>query len=439
VTFPEQYRFVGSSAAEIAASVEQAVRDGRLHAGERLPSVRALAAALAIGHTTAAAAVATLKRRGVVRTDGRRGTFIAPQPPLPVGDTAVPIGARDLANGNPDPALLPRLPTLDRKRDWPQLYGRPADDPELISSFRSEFEADGIAVKALTLTNGAMDGVERVLSAHLRPGDAVGVEDPGHAPVHDLVAAMGLRAVPVTVDDYGPQPSAVEGALAAKIDAIVITPRAQNPTGAALDVERADTLATILARRSEVLVVEDDHAAGITDRPALTLTTHQRHWAILRSTSKTLGPDLRLGVVAGDRTTIDRVLGRRLLGAGWVSHLLQRLALTIRSDPRTGPLLQRAGHAYRERRAALLDALAAYGIPAHGRTGLCVWVPVAREQPVIQALAEAGWAALPGERFRLRTPPAIRLAIGTLDPADAPEVARAIATTRQPSRLTQAP
>ena len=435
----EQYDIRGSTASEIAASVELGVRNGELRAGDRLPPVRALAADLGVSHTTAAAAVAVLRRRGIVITEGRRGTFITQRPPLPAPDTAIPSGVRDLANGNPDPALLPSLPTLDRKRDWPHLYGEPADDPELLASFRAEFEADGLEGTALTLAHGAMDGVERVLAAHLRPGDAVAVEDPGHAAVHDLVAAMGLRQVPMTGDDLGPRPAAVQEAIAAGAAALVVTPRAQNPTGAALNRERAEELTTILGRHPDVLVVEDDHAAYISGSPALTLTARQHRWAIIRSVSKTLGPDLRMAVVAGDPTTIDRVLGRRLLGAGWVSHILQRLTLSMRHDPRTPALFQRAERAYHERRTALIDALADHGIPAQGRTGLYVWIPVARELPVIHALLDAGWAATPGERFRIRTPPAIRLAIATLLPDEAPQVAHAIATTRTSSRHTRHP
>lgn len=439
VNVQEQYGIRGSTASDIAASVELGLQNGELRTGDRLPPVRALASALGVSHTTAAAAVAALKRRGIVITDRGRGTFIAQRPPLPAPDTAVPSGVHDLANGNPDPALLPSLPTLDRKREWPHLYGQPADDPELIASFRAEFAADGLDGTALTLANGAMDGVERVLAAHVRPGDAVAVEDPGHAAVHDLVAAMGLRRVPMTVDELGPQPGAVEQALAAGAAALVVTPRAHNPTGAALNQVRADELTTILAGQPDVLVIEDDHAAHISDSPALTLTARQHRWAIIRSVSKTLGPDLRTAAVAGDPTTIDRVLGRRLLGAGWVSHILQRLTLTIRDDPRTPALLQRAERAYHRRRTALIDALADRGIPAQGRTGLYVWIPVPRELPVIQALLDAGYAAIPGERFRIRTPPAVRLAIATLPPEDAPQVAHAIATTRTSNRRTRTP
>jgi DNA-binding transcriptional MocR family regulator len=143
------------------------------------------------------------------------------------------------------------------------------------------------------------------------------------------------------------------------------------------------------------------------------------HWVSIKSTSKFLGPDLRVAVVAGDATTIARVERRQALGVRWVSHLLQRLTLTLWSDPSSGRRFARAADVYAQRRQALIDALAAHNITAYARSGLNVWIPVREETATVQALAECGWGVAAGERFRLRSVPAIRVTTSALVPAEA--------------------
>ena len=108
MTVTEQYATRARSAAELVGEIELAVGDGELAPGRRLPSVRTLAAQAGLSPSTVAAALAELRRRGLVVTDGRRGTRVAT--PAPAGAARaplpVPAGARDLSRGNPDPALL---------------------------------------------------------------------------------------------------------------------------------------------------------------------------------------------------------------------------------------------------------------------------------------------------------------------------------------------
>src|SRR5206468_460557 len=236
---------------------------------------------------------------------------------------------------------------------------------------------------SLAVVGGALDGIERVLQAHLRPGDRVAVEDPGYVAVFDLLAALGLAPEPVAVDETGPVPDDLARALRAGAAAFVLTPRAQNPTGAALDAARARELRRVLGRHPDVLVVEDDHAGPVAGVPALSVCHARERWAHVHSVSKSLGPDLRLAILAGDATTVARVEGRQSVGTGWVSHLLQDIVLALWSDPATNTCLRRAAEAYTARRDKLLRALAAHGIPAQGRSGLNVWIPVPEEAPVV--------------------------------------------------------
>lgn len=421
----------GARAGEISTSVEGALRAGTLVPGQLLPTVRRLAEHLRISPTTVAAAYRDLQLRGFVTAAGRRGTRVSPRPPLAARSPVVaPPGVRNLATGNPDPDFLPDLTAAIRTLSPDQhLYGEPCNQRGLLALAAEAFARDGISPDFLAITGGALDGIERTLGAHLRPGDRVGVEDPCYPAVHDLVLAMGLVPRPVAVDDRGPVPEALEEALGHQIAAAIITPRAQNPTGAALDEGRVVELREVLVQRPDVLVIEDDHAGPVAGVPVLTLVHEQgpERWAVLRSVSKWLGPDLRLALMAGDPITISRVEGRQQVGAGWISHVLQDLVTMLWRDGATQLLVERGAAAYTERRVALLEALAERGITAHGRSGLNVWADVEDEQSTQRALLDAGWAASVGERYRLRTPPAVRISIGSMQAHDAPGVAEAVA------------
>ncbi|MQS15399.1 aminotransferase class I/II-fold pyridoxal phosphate-dependent enzyme [Streptomyces kaniharaensis] len=424
------YPLKGRRASEIAAHIEQGVSSGQLAPGTSLPPLRELAADLGVNPNTVAAAYRLLRDRGVIETAGRKGSRILPRPALTPRDqirVPVPPHARDLSNGNPDPDLLPDLvPALavaaEAARAEPVLYGHPAFDAGLLALARASFEADGLPGGPIAVASGSLDTIERILATRLRPGDAVAVEDPGWGSLLDLLPALGLRPAPVRLDDEGPLPDSLAAALADGARGAVVTSRAQNPTGAALTAARAEALRAVLAEHPGVLLIEDDHGHGMVDQPYHPLVgAGSRHWAVVRSAAKAYGPDLRLSVAVGDEDTIGRVSGRLRLGAGWVSHLLQRTVAQLwRTD--AAPV-GRVAAVYRARRDALLGELAARGIEAHGESGLNVWVPVPDETSALAALVQRGWVAAPGARYRIQSPPGIRITTARLEPGDARQLA----------------
>jgi DNA-binding transcriptional MocR family regulator len=441
-----QYRPEGRTAKEISASVEAGVRSGQLAPGDPLPAVRELAAQLGVSPTTVAAAYGDLRRRGLTAGAGRAGTRIRAAPPVSSRVyLSAPAGTRDLITGGPDPDLLPLLPA------WParppaRMYAEAPVAPRMRRLAAGLLAADGIDTTSLTLTGGALDAIERVLATWLAPADRVIVEDPGHAVTFDLIAAMGFTAVPVPVDDLGIRPDRLAAALArVGSGALIVTPRAQAATGAAWDADRAAEIAGVLRRHPAIGVIEDDHAGPVAGVPAFSACSGRARWVTVRSVSKSLGPDLRVAVMAGDEATITRVAGRQALGTGWVSYQLQEMVADLWSDAVVAATLAAAARTYAGRGAALRSALAAHGITASGRSGFTCWVPVADEDGVAAALvrggdpprpprdgmAAAGWAVAPGQRFRIAAPPGVRISFARLAEADAPSFAADFARALQ--------
>lgn len=437
---PIQYQISGDGSNEIAASIERAIRDGRLPPGAKLPTVRALAKDLHRSLGTVAAAYRTLQTRGVILSSGRRGTIVRPAPPVfrSIGTFEVPADLENFADGNPDPGLLPKLADALRKipRE-PVLYGAAAHDARLLEMGAKSFKADGVGWSAVAVVGGALDGIERALSANLRAGDRVAVEDPVYPAHLDLLGALGLVAEPVAIDERGMSAEGLQRAIRHGARAVLLSPRAQNPTGAALDHKRQEELRSVLSSSGDIFVVEDDHAWLVAGVPYRTLSAHREKWFVVRSFSKPFGPDLRIAIAAGDPITISRIKGRQHLGVGWVSHLLQSIAIALWSDPKVLERIEEARGAYAERREALVGALEREGIVIRTPSGLNCWIPVHDEAAALAAARRAGFALAPGTRFRIATPPAVRATISRLAPRHAAAVARAIAGSRRPGAGTR--
>jgi DNA-binding transcriptional MocR family regulator len=437
-----QYQISGRDAASISASIERGVSSGDYVWGAALPPVRVLAESLSVSPATVAKAYQELRSRGVVETNGRRGTRVRTRPAVASPRSAmrppVPPGVVDLSAGEPDvrllPALGPPLRAIARTTGPPVGYATAGAMPELVDAARPRLAADGVPMKeaVVTATSGTLDAIERLLTARLRPGDAVAVEDPVWANLVDLLAALALRPVPVETDDEGPSPEALERALRHGARAVVITVRAQNPTGATLTSQRAAELRTVLARYPEILLIEDDHAAELSGVPLYSLGGVTTGWAFVRSASKPFGPDLRVALLAGDEATMARVVGRMRIGTGWVSTVLQRLLLELWRDDGVARTVGRAADSYARRRLALRDALVARGLEAHGMTGINVWVRVSDETRAVAVLRDAGWAVAPGALFRIAAPPGIRITVSPLDGADIAGLADVVAAAAHP-------
>lgn len=434
----------GASATDIADSVRERVERGVFAPGDALPPVRALADELGVNRNTVVAAYRLLTQAGLVEARGRAGTRVAAQTPIAQEGFAAGTVLRDLGTGNPDPTRIPD-PTaaLGRIVGRPVLYGEPVIDPDL-DAWATDWMRAAVGPERgfrLTITSGASDAIERLLAQTLTRDDAVALEDPCFLASLNTVRLGGYRPVPVPMDAEGMTVDGLRVALDAGARAVVATPRAQNPTGASLSAARAAELRAVLADHPYVLVIEDDHFSLLSARPYQSLIPegHQR-WALIRSVSKFLGPDMGLAITASDPDTAERLARRLNPGSTWVSHLLQRLGHALLTEPKAIAAVEEASAHYAARNAFAAEKLTAAGVAVSPGDGLSLWVPLpAPARDVSEQLMRRGWLARPGDAFALEDDAAarhLRLTVHDLSDADlerlASDLAAAIAATGSP-------
>lgn len=410
--------------AAIADLVEAEIDAGRLRVGDRLPAVRTLAAGLEVAGATVSAAYDLLARRGRVRGEVGRGTFVtaasgsfetaappfgAPpsptrRPPLERGEAggaslpapaapwrrrlmtqsaarlhALHPAAADCASGAPDPALLPfaalrsaYAAALASLRPDDLQYGTADPSPELASAVGRRLAAEGVAGVAgdqVAVGSSALQLVDLGLRAAARRNGwrcpIVAVERPGYATALDQVDRLGWPALGVDVDAEGAVPASLEAALRQGARIVLLTPRAHNPTGASWTAERAAALADVLAAVPDAVAIEDDHAAGICSAGALTLLADPRtasRTIHVRSFSKAYAPDLRIAVAVSSASVRALIVDEKGYVDGWTSRLAQRVLARLLDDPDLASILDHARDAYARRRAAALEALSAGGL-----------------------------------------------------------------------------
>ena len=426
-------KMTGKTAAQLFDSIRALTQAGELLPGQALPTVRDLAATLGVNRNTVSLAYKRLVTAGIAVTQGRLGTAIRAQRDPGEQEGLLPGSPlADLGGGNPNLAWLPDAgAALARKPYRPCLYGEATLDPELEVLARQWLDGDCPQEHDITLTNGAVDAVERLLAAYLVAGDKVAVEDPCFVSSINTLRIAGLHAVGVAVDAEGMQAGALERALAQGAQAVIVTPRAHNPTGCSLSAARADQLRAVLAAYPHVLVIVDDHfsllsVAGYQD----VIPPAARRWALIRSVSKIFGPDLRLAFVASDGQTAQRLRLRLAPGTNWVSHLLQGVVSACLSSPDVLAQVGLAREDYARRRGILAAALAAQGMAVAGPAdGLNLWLPLpGASQAVVLALARHGWLVRGGEAFGVQAPAqGLRITVSSMDDAGAQAFAGVLA------------
>jgi DNA-binding transcriptional MocR family regulator len=270
--------------------------------------------------------------------------------------------------------------------------------------------------EAMTVVDGALDGLDVVTRAAIAPGSRVVVENPGIPPLLDMLESRGVTVVGVELDEEGMQLNSLRQAFAEPVAAVFLQPLGQNPTGVSMTNERAAELAKIIDG-TDALVVEDAACSAISPRrDGLSLGSWLPEQTVyIQSLSKSHGPELRLAIIGGPTRVIDAVTALRRRVQGWTSRILQQLALTLLDDPASENMVDRAAGEYQVRRRSMVDHLAAQGIEVEGSEGYNLWLPVVNETAAVVSALKHGITVAPGSAFAVSPmAPHLRVTISTI-------------------------
>ena len=424
----------GPGAQGIARTIGALITAGSIGPGDCLPTVRSVAQALGVSSSTVSTAWRLMQDHGLIQTDRRRGTTVRSsrgsidgrywQVPVPAGTLDL-----DLSTGTPDPTLLPDLGAILNRIHTDVAVSSYVDAP-VLPALEAELRRRWPFEPAhLTVVDGAQDALDRLVAAIIRIGDTVIVEQPTFPPLLDMLEIAGASVIGVPLDSDGLQLGALAEAAAASPTALIMQPRAHNPSGVSTTPERAAAISDLLG--PEVWVIEDDHSGDVAGVDLASVSAHRPGRSLfIRSFSKSHGPDLRIAAVGGAAGPLRTLERRRSLGPSWTSRLVQRLLLEMLTDPLIEADIARAGETYRRRHETLVEALATHGVDAPAGTGLNLTVTVRDEQTAVVFLAANGIGVAPGRPFVAEQPSTrpdfIRLSIGNL-PDDVDGLAATVA------------
>lgn len=314
--------------AQLVRQLRAAMGEGRLAAGERLPASRALAAVLGVSRTVVTEAYEQLYAEGWLEGRHGSGTYVTEgvaASPVPRPQSVTTGSARRVARPGdidlrPGLAWVGALDTPAWRRAWRLASGAPPQqqrpDPYGLPGLRLALadyirRSRGVTcpVDGIVVTRGATNGLDLLAATVLRPGDRVGVEEPGYSRARAVLAARGFELVPCPVDAQG---LVVDG-LPDDLRLVYTTPSHQFPMGGVLPVPRRQALLA-WARRNGALVAEDDYDGefryDVAPLPAL-YGLDPDVVVYLGTTAKTLTQDMGIGWLVGRPDLVRSIVLRR--------------------------------------------------------------------------------------------------------------------------------
>jgi len=433
--------------AQLEGGLRDAIRAGRLPAGERLPSSRDLARQLGLSRGLVQECYGQLQAEGYLTGVVGSGTRVAAgaaaalAPPSPAPPTPTPTRPPpriDFASGVPDLSAFPREDWAWAVREACRTvavadldYGDPRGDPrlrEVLAGYAGRVRAAVTDREHVLVCSGFAQGATLVLRTLARAGyrrialENPGNGDPARSASSRAAQRIGGELLHVPVDEQGVD---VDALAASGAQVVVVTPAHQSPTGVVLTAERRHALVA-WARATDGFVVEDDYDSEFRyDRDPVGVLqglAPERVFTV-GTVSKSLAPTIRVGWVLAPPAFAEALAEEKLLADRGTPGLDQAaLALLVESG-RFDRHLRRMRARYARRRTALVDALAGHA-PAVRLTGLAAGfhavahLPDGVDEPRVVAEAARRGVGLYGmSGFRVdgaTTPPQLVLGFGNL-------------------------
>jgi GntR family transcriptional regulator/MocR family aminotransferase len=410
---------------QIQQHIAHLIQRGTLPPHTRLPATRQLAADLGINRITVSNAYAELEAAGLVYAQIGRGTFVSPTPdnrlrqdsaqletvdlpfwqqalsarPLPSADgqlqslmaRAGEPGVISFAGGVPDLSTFPiedfrkAMQTVFKRDGQAAMdYGQIQGYPPLRDAIARYLGEQGIPVTPdeIFIASGSQQALSLVAMALLRPGDTVVAESPTYANAIQLFKWLDIRLLGVSTDDDGMRVDLLEHLLQHHHPRLIYTiPTFQNPTGATMPgLRRRQLLAQ--AERHGLPIVEDDYIGDLRydgpREPSLKALDLEGNVIHVSTFSKTLMPGPRVGFVLARGPLLERLVALKRQTDLGTSGLIQRALEVFVGEGRWRAHTRRVSRVYRERRDAMVKAMAhhfphvAQWTPPKG--GFFVWV-----------------------------------------------------------------
>jgi DNA-binding transcriptional MocR family regulator len=317
--------------------------DGSFSAGDRLPSIRSLAARHGLSKNVVIEAYDSLVASGEVEPRRGSGFYVrsADKPATAQDEPNLLDRALDTMwilreQLNNDPAHLaighgipPRRWFDDSRiervrqrfvRGAPEAmfqYGHRFGFRPLREVLERRLDALGISAHAnqILLTIGANEAMDLVVRGTMRPGDTALVDEPGYYPLYGKLTLHGVKIVGVPREADGPDVDAFEQLAVASGAKVFFTQSiGHNPTGSDTSPAKAYRILQV-AERLGITVVENDAVGDLKPTQAVRLCTlyQLRRTIYIGSFTKTIGPGLRVGFIAAEQGLADRLADIKML------------------------------------------------------------------------------------------------------------------------------